>query len=68
MADEKKTNHEFQWKNDPLFFVKQTQEEEQQILFGPDLSWPLISEPESQDALKRQREKVRRIAEFQKAA
>lgn len=60
MADERRTNHEFQWNIDPLFFSKQNKEEEQ-IVFGPELSWPLMSKPESQDVLKRQREQARTL-------
>ena len=61
MADEKKMNHNFQWNSDPAFFTKQP-EEEQKITLGPELSWPLMSKPESEDALIRQREKVRKIS------
>ncbi len=60
MADDKK-NHEFDWNRDPSFFTKQPKED-QQITLGPELSWPLMTRPESQDELNRQREKVRKIS------
>lgn len=66
MADEKKINHEFDWNRDPLFFFKQPKED-QQITLGPDLSWPLMTRPGSEEFL--QREKVERISgPYEKAA
>jgi hypothetical protein len=61
MADEKKINHEFQWNSDPSFFTRQPTED-QQITLGPDLSWPLMTTPEPESVLNRQREKVRKIS------
>jgi hypothetical protein len=67
MADEKKTTNEFGWNRDPSFFSKQ-QMEDQQITYGPDLTWPSMSSPESQDVLNRQRDKVRKISFGQQKA
>jgi hypothetical protein len=66
MADEKKINHDFDWNRDPSFFLKQPKED-QQITFGPDLSWPLMTQPGPQEF--RQREKVGNISGiYEKAA
>jgi hypothetical protein len=67
MADEKKINHEFQWNSDPSFFTKQTTED-LQITLGPDLSWPLMTAPESETVLMSHRENVRKISGSQKKA
>ena len=67
MADEKKINHEFDWNRDPTFFIKQTTEE-QEITLGPDLSWPLMSAPESDEADTRHHENVRKFSGTQKKA
>lgn len=67
MAETKKS-HEFQWNSEPGFFTKQPMEDER-ITMGPELSWPLMTPPESEEALIRQREKVRRFPGIhQKAA
>jgi hypothetical protein len=65
--DEKKINHEFQWNSDPSFFSKQPTED-QQITLGPDLSWPLMTKPESEDVLMSHRENVRKMSGMQKKA
>jgi hypothetical protein len=65
MADEKKINHEFDWNRDPSFFLKQPKED-QQITFGPNLSWPLMTQPGSQQF--RQREQVERISSIHEKA
>jgi hypothetical protein len=58
MPDEKKINHEFDWNRDAMFYIKQTTED-QEITLGPDLSWPLMTAPESKEAHTRQQEDVR---------
>ena len=65
MADEKKINHEFDWNRNPMFFIEQTTED-QEITLGPDLSWPLMSAPESTDT--RHHENVRKFSGTQKKA
>jgi hypothetical protein len=70
MADEKKS-HDFQWNKDPASFTNFTKQsqEEPQITLGPELSWPLMTKPESEADLVRQRDKVRPIStKHQKAA
>jgi hypothetical protein len=67
MEDEKKINHEFDWNRDPMFFIEQTTED-QEITLGPDLSWPLMSAPESNEVRMSQREHARKVSGGQKKA
>jgi hypothetical protein len=66
MAEDRKINHEFDWNRDPSFFLKQPKED-QQITLGPDLSWPLMTQPGPQEF--RLRERVEKISgTYEKAA
>lgn len=62
MAQEQTINHNFDWNKDPSFFLKQEKEEEK-ITLGPNLSWPLMSKPESDEV-----EQIRSISEVERKA
>ncbi len=69
MASDTKSGmeHNFNWNSKPGFF-SQHHEEEQKITLGPDLSWPLLSKPSSEQELNERRQKVRDIYSYTRKA
>jgi hypothetical protein len=67
MADEKKINHDFDWNRDPSFFLKQPKED-CEITLGPNLSWSLMTPPDSQEVLHRQQERFGISGPYERAA
>ena len=59
MSSEMQRN-DLQWNSQPGFFVNQRKQEED-ITLGPDLSWPYVSKPGTEQ-LKHQRNIVREMS------
>ncbi len=58
--DKKNVQHDFNWNSKPGFFTSE-QHEEEKITLGPDLSYPLISQPSS-EKMKMHRQNIRDIS------